>query len=203
LVGTKYIVIPSNQRIPEGYFGPDSVTIVQNFPGGQLLKNDNAFPRVFLTDSVRVIEDVSAIDTQVLRGQDNLRHLVYLEKQPGIDLSDSTVSGDSAWVESYATDSVLVGINSQNNSILVLTDNYYEAWKVYIDGNMGEIYRADGSFRAVPVPAGTKAVLFKYESAHYATGKTITVVALVYLLLVFIYFLLMKFAPGLLSKKSD
>jgi hypothetical protein len=152
LVGAKYIIIPSNQRIPEGYFGPASVTAVQNFPGGQILRNDNAFPRVFLTNRVQVSDDLEAIDNLVLRGNDNLRNIVYLEEQPEIQLPDTSLVGDSAWIESYATDSVLVAVNAQNNIILVLTDNYYESWKVFVDGVPGKILRADGSFRAVTVP---------------------------------------------------
>jgi hypothetical protein len=36
------------------------------------------------------------------------------------------------------------------------------------------VLRADGAFRAVAVPAGTKAALFVYKSERYQTGKLIT-----------------------------
>jgi hypothetical protein len=203
LVGAKYIIIPSNQRIPEGYFGPASVTAVQNFPGGQILRNDNAFPRVFLTNRVQVSDDLEAIDNLVLRGNDNLRNIVYLEEQSEIQLPDTSLVGDSAWIESYATDSVLVAVNAQNNIILVLTDNYYESWKVFVDGVPGKILRADGSFRAVTVPAGTKKVLYKYDSKRYAAGKAVTTVAFIYLFIIFGYFSVKEFVPRILSKKSE
>ncbi|UCE64941.1 MAG: hypothetical protein JSU85_08625 [Candidatus Zixiibacteriota bacterium] len=201
LVGAKYIIIPSNQRIPDGYFGADSVTVVQNFPGGQILRNDNAFPRVFLIDRVMLLENAEAIDNLVLRGKDDLRDIVYLEEQPDIVLPDSSQIGDSAWIESYETDSVVVATRTQNNNILVLTDNYYESWKVFVDGVPGRILRAYGSFRAVAIPAGTQQVMFKYESKRYRTGKTITMATLFYLALIFGYFSLRGIVPKFRARK--
>jgi len=151
LVGAKYIILPQNQRIPEGYFGSESVSKVQDFPGGQVLRNGNAFPRIYLTDSVIVSADIEQIHNSVLQGKENLREVVYLEEKPELELESENLNSDSAWIISYGIDSVVVGVHNQCNKMLVLTDNYYDSWKVYIDGNPGKILRAYGSFRAVAI----------------------------------------------------
>jgi hypothetical protein len=188
LLGTKYIIIPPNQSVPENYFGPLPVKKAQDFPGGQLLENDNAFPRAFLGDSVIVSPDIEQTFNSILRGKENLRYVIYLEEKPDLMPENTIPNLDSAWIISRGVDSVLVGIESRNNKILVLIDNYYEAWKVYVDGNPTKLMRADGSFRAVAIPAGTKQVLFKYHSERYGTGKSITLATFLYLFLVFGFF---------------
>ena len=72
------------------------------------------------------------------------------------DMSD----GSTVDAISNAIDSIVVGVNCDNNKILVVTDNYYDAWKVYVDGKPGKLLRADGSFKAVAVTAGTLIVIF-------------------------------------------
>jgi uncharacterized membrane protein YfhO len=68
--------------------------------------------------------------------------------------------------------------------LLVLTDNYYDAWHVYVDGAPTELLRAYGSFRAVAVGAGTEKVLFKYDSERYRLGRLVTWLTSLYLLVI-------------------
>jgi hypothetical protein len=202
LLGTKYIIIPPNQRVPDNYFGPIPVKKVQTFPGGQILQNDNAFPRVFLADSVIISPDIEQTFNSVLRGKEDLRHVVYLEEQPDLLPADTISKSDSAWIISHGVDSVSVGIACRDNKILVLTDNYYEAWKAFVDGKPARIMRADGSFRAVAIPAGTKRVMFRYESERYRTGKSVTLATFLYLIGVFGYFSVKGILPKIRRKST-
>jgi len=49
LVGAKYILFPANRQFPANYLGSQSVTTVKTYGSVQILQNDNAFPRVYLT----------------------------------------------------------------------------------------------------------------------------------------------------------
>jgi len=153
-----------------------------------VLLNQNAFPRVFLVDTCRVFEDVKAIYPEVLRGTDDLRWLVYLEEEPGIELAADSVSTDSAWIIHYENDSILVGLDCRRNHILVMTDNYYDAWHAFVDGEPARLLRAYGSFRAVPVVAGAKQVLFKYRSQRYVTGRLASWLTWIYVFAVVGYY---------------
>jgi len=183
LVGAKYIILPPNQRLPDSYLGDRPTPVVLDFSAGVVVRNDNAFPRVFLVDEYRVFDAVDDIYSEVIAGTDNLREVVYLEEYPGIGLSPDSMNTDSAWIIDYENDSVLVGLNCSRNHILVMTDNIYEAWHAYLDDRPAKLLRAYGSFRAVPVPAGTQNVLFKYESDRYTTGRLVTWLTSLYLLI--------------------
>jgi hypothetical protein len=189
LVGTKYIIIPPNQKIPEDYMGDKPIKMVHNSNQGAVFQNDNAFPRVFLVDDYKVFDSLEIIYPLVTDGPDDLRKIVYLEKDPGVELLPDSLNTDSAWIIDYENDSVLIGLNCTKEHILVLTDNFYEAWQAYIDNQPAEIYRAYGSFRAVVLPSGVKQVLFKYESARYAAGKLMTLLASIFFLIVFGYYI--------------
>ncbi len=174
LVGAEYILFPGSARMPEGYFGPAPVNPAASFGQFNVLRNENAFPRVFLVDRYQVIPDRNQITPKVLNGDDDLRRLAYLEKDPPLDIPRDSLSADSAWIVEHNPDTVIVGLRVAQNKLLVLTDNWYEAWQVYLDGQPAEVLRAYGSFRAVAIPAGTKAALFVYESERYQTGKLVT-----------------------------
>jgi hypothetical protein len=182
LIGAKYIAARGGAQFPEGYFGSKPVTPAKTFGPVQVVRNDNAFPRVYLADRYRVFDDRADIYPLIEAGADSLREVVYLEKEPGIELSPDSLSADSAWIMSYGADSVLVGVSASANKILVLTDNYFDAWHPYVDGKPAELLRAYGSFRAVAVPAGTREVLFRYASSRYQTGKLVTALTSLFVL---------------------
>jgi hypothetical protein len=201
LLGVKYLIIPPNQSIPNTYFGSKPTSTVLNFGAGQLIENDNAYPRAYLVKKYKQFDNNEEMYREIVTGQNDLRNIVFLEEEPGISLSDSINLPDSAWIISYHPDSVSIGIDSKANSILVLTDNYYDSWKAYIDDNPAKILRAYGSFRAVAIPAGAQRVDFKYESKRYASGKAVTWATLFYLLVIFGVFSVKSYLNR--SKKSN
>jgi len=188
LVGTKYVIIPTNQQLPPDAFGAKPTTLAINTNQGAVFQNPNAFPRVFLVDTYKVFDSLEIIQSLVLGGPDDLRSVVYLEEDPGVALSYDSLNTDSCWITNYQAEEIHIGMNCTKDHILVITDNYFEAWHAYIDNEPTKIYRADGSFRAVVVPAGTKEVVFKYHSSRYATGRLLTLLTSLYLLIVLGYY---------------
>ncbi|UCE25480.1 MAG: hypothetical protein JSU74_05390 [Candidatus Zixiibacteriota bacterium] len=184
LVGAKYIMFPGDQQVPEGYFGDEPVAVTHDFRVIKIWRNENALPRAFLVDSARVFNSVEEAREQVLTGSDDFLQVVYLEQQPEQQYAVDTTGNDSVWIIDYQVDSVLLGVNCDGNKILVLTDNYYDAWHAYVDGVERPVLRSYGSFRAVEIPAGTERVLFKYKSMRYRTGKLVTALTSLYLLVI-------------------
>jgi len=190
LTGAKYIMLDPNTRMPDGYFGEKPTLQVLNFGQGVLVRNDNAYPRVFLVDQYRVYDTVTAIVEEVLNGADDMRELVYLEEDPGIALTPDSLNSDSAWIMEYENDTITIGVNATANHLLIMTDNWYDAWHAYVDGQPAKLLRAYGTFRAVAVPAGTETVAFKYRSERYTTGRLVTWLTLLYLAGVFGFYII-------------
>ncbi|UCD64191.1 MAG: hypothetical protein JSW34_01785, partial [Candidatus Zixiibacteriota bacterium] len=185
LAGARYILNPSGRQWADGYFGEKPLAMEVNLGPVEILRNDNALPRVFLADEYRVLADTGEIYSEVLSGSDDLRRVVYLEEQPQLSIAPDSLAVDSAWVADYQIDSVLVGVSCSHNSLLVLADNYFDAWQVFVDGRPAKLLRSYGTFRAVELPAGASSVLFKYSSERYGLGRTVTGLTLAYLVIIF------------------
>ncbi len=188
LIGTKYLLLPSNMALPQGFLGDKPVTDVVSFGNVKVMKNENALKRVFLVNQYRVISERKQIVTEVLQGGYDLGQLVYLEEEPPLEISRDSMLTDSVWIIEHQFDSILIGLNCTANRILVMTENYYDSWHVFIDNQPAKLLRADGSFRAVAIPAGARQVTMIFESERYATGKLITLSTSLYLLIVFGFF---------------
>ena len=63
-------------------------------------------------------------------------------------------------------------------SALIVSENYYPGWNATVDGRAVETYRADYNLIGIPLPAGAKAVSLRYHDPAVATGRLITIVAI-------------------------
>jgi len=180
LVGAKYILAPKSGSIRLDSFGKDSLKAERAFGQITLYRNDNALPRAFLVYKYEIIPDRKDISPRIISGQTDLSRTVFLEKTPPIEISSGDAVPPAVQIVSYADDSVIVECNTSANALLVLTDNYYRFWEAYVDGQKTEILRADGSFRAVPVKAGTKKVLFRYNRSGNGAAKAVTLLTLLF-----------------------
>lgn len=187
LAGVKYLLLSTGQNIPPNYFGEKTAVTAATFGTTRIVENNNAFPRVYLCDRYKVVPDRQDIYPIILKGEDDFREVVYLEKEPVLPVYPDSLKADSAWIKEYDYDSVLVGLSCAANNILVMTDNYFDAWQVLIDGRPAELLRAYGTFRAVAVPAGAGEILFKYDSPRYKTGRLVTWLTSFYLLAVVVF----------------
>ncbi len=191
LVGAEFVLTSTQMQIPAEFFGPDSVTLARNFGPVSLYRNPNALPRALMVNRFEVIPERKDIIPQIMGGQADLRRSVYLEETPSLEVTASDTAVMSATVKIHNIDSVVVDVNSSANALLVLTDNYYPAWKAYVDGQETPIYRADASFRAVPVKAGASQVVFRYDKSYlnvaWLTWLTLLFVGLVLLFYLYKY----------------
>jgi O-antigen/teichoic acid export membrane protein len=160
----------------------DSYTLVYD---GEILiyRNENALPRAFLVSEALVLpgEDAAAVDTrrQALLGTD-LRRVVILEESPERDAvpanTPANAGAASATIVEYTPNQVVVAVRTAEPAYLVLGDSYYEGWLAYSspleppangepepEEQSLRLYRANGNFRAVQVPAGEHLVRFRYS----------------------------------------
>ena len=65
-------------------------------------------------------------------------------------------------------------VNSTEDNLLVLSDTYYPGWKAFVNGKETKIYRADYTFRGIPLNAGTHQVEFVYDPISFKLGAGAT-----------------------------
>jgi hypothetical protein len=64
-------------------------------------------------------------------------------------------------------------------SALIVSENWYPGWRALIDGKPAAVARADYTFIGIPLTAGARRVDLSFADPVYASGKVITIVALV------------------------
>jgi hypothetical protein len=84
------------------------------------------------------------------------------------------VMSEPAKITGYENEKVVIEADARRDGWLLLLDSYYPGWEATVDGKPAPIYRADGFFRAVPVPAGKHMVTFSYFPKIFQTALWIS-----------------------------
>jgi hypothetical protein len=69
-------------------------------------------------------------------------------------------------------------VKAPKDCLLVLSDTYYPGWKAFVDGKETKIYRADYTFRAIPLSVGTHQVEFVYDPLSFKLGIGATILGI-------------------------
>jgi hypothetical protein len=96
------------------------------------------------------------------------------------DRGGSTATKGPARVEMvrYGDEEVVLRVEADRTTYLVLSDPYFPGWVARLDGQQVPILRANYLFRAVAVPPGVHNVRFAFEPLSIAFGAAVSLVAL-------------------------
>ncbi len=173
LLGTKYVV-HKNADDGAGWTFP-----VWTYKGGQFeeiykdsaykfYKNKNAFPRTFLVGGYQVEKDPQKIISLLTSKNIDLKKQIILEQDPKIIKSLGNIG--SAEIAKYTPNEIVINVQASRSALLFLSDNYYPGWKATENGSIIPIYRANYSFRAVPVSSGKHLIKFTYQPSSFYLG---------------------------------
>lgn len=179
LTNTAYVIAP-------GRLDPAQVPGLEEvFAGSRSIvyRRSSALPRAWLVGRVEVVSDENATG-RLLSAEFDARNTVLLpDPLPGSIRIEPDPEGTVEWVE-RVYDDVLLRVNTDRPALLVLSDNFYPAWHATVDGEPVPVLRANYTFRAVPVPAGTHEVRFTYHSDVLAASAAVSAGLLALLLLI-------------------
>jgi len=164
LSAMRYVITQQGFPLPVDTLGPIPLDTVLATSKYTVFENHNCLPRVFLAGQFRVVPDRTEIVGLVHAGADDFASVVYLEEDPAQEILPDSSGRSEAEIIFYSPDSLTVRVHAETPQLLVLSDTFYEPWQAFVDGRPEKIYRAYGTFRAVPVPAGDSEVAFRYES---------------------------------------
>ena len=149
----------------------------------RIYENTHALPRAFIIGKTRVIENETLLIEHLRSGNFNPWEAVILEEE--IDYTDTNAWGTAEIVD-YAPERVHIKAGLNEYGLLVLSDQYYPGWRVYVDGVEQKIHRAYYILRAVKLDAGTHDVVFEYDPMSYKIGLWVTIASVFCILLYFI-----------------
>ena len=161
----------------------------------KLYRNRSALPRAWLVEEYKVMD--SRVMLSMMTGKDfRPDREVLLEEEPkwtnpptptfnkgelgGLNVREP-LSGHLQKVQmmSETNNRLTFQANAEDNSLLVLSDTYYPGWKAFVDGKKTKIYRADYTFRALPLSGGKHRVEFVYDPLSFKLGALFTILGII------------------------
>lgn len=158
LANVTYVVSPGRVNVAgweEAFTGSRAI----------VYRNGNALPRAYLAGNVEVVADSNAVATMLAEDFDARRTVLLPAPLPQGVSAEPDPDGSVEWVE-REMDASTIRVTTDRPALLVISENYYPAWRASIDGQPVDVLRANYTFRAVAVPAGEHEVHFEYDTAN-------------------------------------
>jgi hypothetical protein len=166
LTNTEYFIIPSrieDPRLEEVHAGSRTV----------LYRYRDVLPRAFLVGTTEVVPGDAAMERYLSENFDARTSVILEEPLPGDVEVQAGATGVVEWLEREA-DAFTLRVAPDRPAMLVVLDNYFPAWKAFVDGREVPIHRANYTFRAIAVPAGEHTVTFRYEPSELRRAAAIS-----------------------------
>jgi hypothetical protein len=148
-----------------------------------LVANEDALPRAYVVESYAVSTRNAAL-AHVARGDHDFRRSILLERALAFPPAEDPAPARAAEIVAYAPERVEIEAEARRPGLLVLTDTFFPGWRASVDGSQVEVLRANGLFRAVPLPPGRHRVVFDYAPASLRRGAVLSLASLALLVAV-------------------
>jgi hypothetical protein len=159
--------LPGTGRQPVGQLAYEIYRFANPLPRAYVVGQAKVFdPSRTLTEQLREV----AADREVLLAHD------ILPEGPRADFGVATIHQDFP-------DEFVVETVTQHPGYLVVRDTDARGWSAMLNGERLPLLNANGSFRAVPLPAGTHRVAFSFDPPGLAVGRQVSLLSLAVLVL--------------------
>jgi hypothetical protein len=152
-------------------------------------ENIEAMPRLFFVDQVEIAAGTEALNRMLAPGV-NLSKSAFVDRAPAV--TPVSAEGAQARVTSRRFNEIRVDASLPSAALLVLSEIYYPRWKVEVDGQPGEILRANHILRGVSLPAGEHELVFSYNDSLLKKSRLVSRVTLLVAVIVMMVAVLMQ-----------
>ena len=144
-----------------------------------MVENPTFLPRAKMFYAARAFDNDSLVKQYMQTTAFDYRDTLLLEKLPPLRLPGGAPSAaGKASITRYENNRIDLKVETPENGLLWLSEIWYPAWKVLVDGKESAVLRADYCFRAVALEKGTHSVSFVYASKAFARGALLSLLTL-------------------------
>jgi hypothetical protein len=198
LLGVRYVVATDTSSADASLgltnrAAPKALHTVSSSDGTIVYENQDRLPRAFVAHNLSYVANmegaVGAFATTEPRFADgavrvirfNPRNDAIVEASPVPSAVSARCPGgsDAARIIRYASEEVLIDVNSTCGGLLILSDMYYPGWDATVNGRAAPINPTDILLRGVPINAGHSAVAFRYRPANFGLGLLLALASMV------------------------
>jgi hypothetical protein len=149
-------------------------------------RNDSAYGPAWFVKGIKIAEGPANELTAI--GNTKLQDTVVLDKSLVNDITLPVFdTAASISLTKYDNDAITYQTKTTSPQLAVLSEVFYPfGWNAYVDGKKTSFVKANYFMRAISVPAGEHQIEFKFEPSSYYTGRTISFIVSIILLLLFI-----------------
>ena len=200
LLGPKIDLLNTKYVLSKQSFSHPKFEQVYQSNGIFVMRNSNCLPRARVVFKYEKAENREGILKRIAQPDFDYRNSVILEEEmPGLIQADKdSLAYKEARIYDDDLSSFKLKIDLDKSAILVLSENYYPAWKAYVNGKNAKIYTANYLFRAIYLKKGKNEVELKFDSLPYKIGKYSTILSSIFFCLVLAVF----FGKNMLKSKE-
>jgi len=149
------------------------VSQVVSGPDLQWVSRPTPMPTVTIGQKPVFCDDRTALGALAQTNID-LRKSVFLpaEARPEVPPIERTAAQIVS--TNFSNQKISVDAWAPEQTMLVVAQTYYPAWKAYVDGKPTRLWRANYAFQAVQVPAGRHHIELRYEDTLWSIGKLLS-----------------------------
>jgi hypothetical protein len=188
MLNVKYVIVRDGTPLPEGKFelAFDDVGELA------LYRNRNFIPRVWVVHEARLASDVENALAQLQAPEfEPLAAVILLDNEalqgatPFGPLPDPppTDPASSATINAATSSALTIAVDAVAPGFLVLSEIWYPGWQAIVHGTEQTtdhaVLRANGSLRAVPIPAGRSTVELHFRPGGWGWGRALAGVGLI------------------------
>jgi len=152
-------------------------------------KNPGDLGRARLYYNFEVLENQETIIQKLKDNDFDYRNTLLLETKNTLPLQDGS---GSLKVVSAEKDELVFEVESSQNALLFVSENFHKYWKAKVNGKDAQIYRAFSTFMALDIPQGKSIVELQYSSDNVKISLWIGLAGILLLLGVV---LVLRFLP--------
>ncbi len=183
LLNVLYVIVRDGTPLPEQY------TLAYDAPGPlAVYENPDPLPRAWLVPAAQVHPDQEAVLAALKQPSFEPLHAVLLAKENDSSPSpaaahDSTppTTSDPVSVLAYNPNEIILAAHTERPGYLILSEVWFPGWLATVNGEPAPVWRANYTFRALPVPAGDLEIRLWYAPASWRIGLVLFAVGLLLL----------------------
>jgi hypothetical protein len=182
ILNVRYILWPDAQYGPLEGVEPVARTLLTYGRSWTSVYPYPGLPRARVVGRVRVVPPGETLREVLDPDRFDPISETIVEEEPGIPLSNNDLAYSVQWLE-RTPDRVALKVETSGPGLLVLSENWFPAWRASVNGREVSVLRAEHTLRAVPLQeAGRHRVEMWYRSPTIRLSLAVTVASLLVLL---------------------
>lgn len=164
LLGLRWIVTGVPVEAIDTQVAPGDLLPAGRTADGFVYENPRALPRVLFASRALKVDFAALLRTGRWPDFDPRQTVLLDWDTDASDVNGSWPMGDATIeISHYAKTRVIVTVDAPQPGYVVLNDVWHPWWAATVDGQPAPLLKANGLFRAVPVPAGRHRIMFEFR----------------------------------------